>query len=310
MRKRNLIVMTLVGAMALAITGCSNHTKTDTKPDTTAVVSEKADEPSETEENNDITTESLKPPRETEPSVSETETTTEKEETQDQTQEATTEVSQETQKPTAQEKPEPTESQTQTEQPTTQEAVETQTPTQESTTQEPTTEERSTEEQTTEESSSEAPATQRATAEDCEAIADKVIEYINSYRDTPATKLPGLTVYAQYRSRQLVSNFAHDTFDERAAATALQYGTYVDPVVYGGEGEPYYAAGAREAIAAGGYVGDIDYVAQQIALLVKGSQGHWCYVGSSDYPYIAVGITYESGMWYCDIAMARENTDE
>lgn len=144
--------------------------------------------------------------------------------------------------------------------------------------------------------------------DDCKAVADKLIEYINYYRSTPATKLPGLTVYAEYRSRQLVSNFAHDTDDERAAATALQYGKYVDTALYGMDGDPYYNANAREAIAKAGYVGSVDYVAEQLALLVKNSAGHWAYVGSSDYPYIAVGITYEAGMWHCDIAMARDNT--
>lgn len=148
-----------------------------------------------------------------------------------------------------------------------------------------------------------------ATKEDCEAIAQKVLEYINSYRGTPATKLPGLTEYAEYRSRQLVGNFAHDTDDERAAATALCYGEYVDPALYGMTGEPYYTAGAREAIAKAGYAGSVDEVAENLALLVKNSSGHWAYVGSSDYAYIAVGVTYESGMWYCDIAMAMENTD-
>ena len=153
------------------------------------------------------------------------------------------------------------------------------------------------------------PNTPNATANDNKAVADKVLEYINSYRSTPATKLPGLTVYAEYRSRQLIRNFAHDTFEERAAATALQYGTYIDPTLYGIEGEPYYEPGAREAIAKAGYAGSIDYVAKSIANLVKNSASHWAYVGSSDYSYIAVGVTYESGLWYCDIAVARENTD-
>ncbi len=153
------------------------------------------------------------------------------------------------------------------------------------------------------------PEVPKATASDSVAVANKVIEYINSYRSSPATKLPGLTKYAEYRSRQLISNFAHDTFDERAAATALQYGTYIDPTLYGMTGEPYYESGAREAIAKGGYVGTIDEVAKRLADLVKNSAGHWAYVGSSEYSYIAVGITYECGMWYCDIAMARVNTD-
>lgn len=150
---------------------------------------------------------------------------------------------------------------------------------------------------------------QKATKLDCEAIADKVMEYVNSYRNSRAEKLPGLTKYAEYRSRQLVGNFSHDTFDERAAATALQYGTYIDPTLYGMTGEPYYVAGAREAIVKAGYVGTIDDVAKSLADLVKNSASHWAYVGSSEYSYIAVGVTYESDMWYCDIAMTKENTD-
>jgi len=153
------------------------------------------------------------------------------------------------------------------------------------------------------------PEVPKETANDSVAVANKVIEYINSFRSSPATKLPGLTKYAEYRSKQLIRKFAHDTADERAAATALQYGSYIDPTLYGMTGEPYYVAGAREAIAKGGYVGTVDEVAQRLATLVKNSAGHWAYVGSNEYPYIAVGVTYESGMWYCDIAMARENTD-
>ena len=76
------------------------------------------------------------------------------------------------------------------------------------------------------------PGKMYAGAEDARTVADKVLEYINSFRTSPAVKLPGLTSYAEYRSRQLIGNFAHDTNDERAAATALQYGEYVDPSVY------------------------------------------------------------------------------
>lgn len=151
--------------------------------------------------------------------------------------------------------------------------------------------------------------TKATTAADCQAIADKIIQYINSYRSTPAAKLPGLTTYAEYRSRQLVSNFAHDTTDERAAATALQYGEYVEPSLYGMTGDPYYTACARDAIAKAAYHGTVDEVAKQFALLVKNSAEHWAYVGDASYQYIAVGLTYDNGTWYCDIAVAMENTD-
>ena len=154
------------------------------------------------------------------------------------------------------------------------------------------------------------PTETRAGKNDTAAVAQRVLEYINQYRSSPATRLSGLTEYAQYRSRQLVSNFAHSTADQRAAATALQYGEYVDPSVFGGSGQPYYRANAREAIAKAGYVGTIDEVAMKLATLVKNSQNHWNYIGDSQYCYIAVGVTYESDMWYCAITVASENTDE
>lgn len=154
------------------------------------------------------------------------------------------------------------------------------------------------------------PTEPRAGKDDTAAVAQRVLEYINQYRSSPATRLSGLTEYAQYRSQQLVSNFAHDTADQRAAATALQYGEYVDPSVFGGSGQPYYRANAREAIAKAGYVGTIDEVAMKLATLVKNSPNHWNYIGDSQYCYIAVGVTYDSDMWYCAITVASENTDE
>lgn len=165
-------------------------------------------------------------------------------------------------------------------------------------------------ETTQEETQPEVTKEPNATAADSAAVAQRVLEYINQYRSSSATYLPGLTGYAQYRSRQLISNFAHDTADQRAAATALQYGEYIDPTLYGATGDPYYRANAREAIAKAGYVGTIDSVAKQLASLVKNSPNHWNYIGSSEYTHIGVGVTYESGMWYCAITVASQNTDE
>lgn len=153
----------------------------------------------------------------------------------------------------------------------------------------------------------------KASASDCSIIADKIIEYINAFRVQEgvgsAVKLSGLTEYAQYRSQQLVINFAHDTVDERVAATTLQYGEYIEPSMYGMTGEPYYTANAREAIAKTSFGGSVADVARHIARMAKNSSNHWNYVGSENYQYIAVGITYKNGNWYCCIAMSRENTD-
>ncbi len=154
----------------------------------------------------------------------------------------------------------------------------------------------------------------KASASDCSVIADKVIEYINDIRIKegvgPAIKLSGLTEYAQYRSQQLVSNFAHDTADERAAATALRYGEYIEPSLYGMTGEPNYSANAREAIAKTDYGGTAEQVAAHLAKITYNSKSHWSYVGGEEYNYIAVGVTYNQGHWYCCIAMKRENTYE
>ena len=158
------------------------------------------------------------------------------------------------------------------------------------------------------------PIVPNANAEDCDEIAQRLIERINNYRVADGVcktqPLTGLTEYAKFRSKQLVINFAHDTLDERAAATALKYGKYVVPSDFGMDGEPYYTANCAEAIAKAGYIGSVETVSQRLGELVRNSTGHWSYVGSEQYKYIAVGITYEAGMWHCCIAVAIDNSDE
>ncbi len=154
---------------------------------------------------------------------------------------------------------------------------------------------------------------QKATAADAKVVAEKMVEHINAYRvdeGVPiANVLPGLTKYAEYRSQQLITNFAHDTSDERTAATALQYGQYIDPSQFGVTGEPYYTVNAREAIAKTDYGGTVDNVAKRLAQLVQKSPSHWSYVGSEEYIYIGIGVTFEKGIWYCDISVSIVNTD-
>lgn len=155
------------------------------------------------------------------------------------------------------------------------------------------------------------PTVPNASASDAGAIAELVAQYLNDYRTAQGTaavtRLPGLTGYAEYRSRQIISDFSHNTMDERAAATALSYGMYVDPSVYGMDGEPYYTACAGEAIAMAGCAGTVDYVASSLTRLIRNSPDHWFYIGSGEYRYIGVGITYESGMWHCDVALTKDN---
>ena len=145
-------------------------------------------------------------------------------------------------------------------------------------------------------------------------VAQKVAEYINQFRteqgDVTATVIPGLTEYCKYRCTQLKTNFAHDTDDQRAAAEALQYGEYVDWSLYGIEGkENYYTANVREAIGKGNWGGTADEIAYSIANGFRNSKGHWSYVGSSKYTYMAVGVMYDGYYWYVCVCMDSENTD-
>ena len=145
-------------------------------------------------------------------------------------------------------------------------------------------------------------------------VAQKVAEYINQFRteqgDVTATVIPGLTEYCKYRCTQLKTNFAHDTDDQRAAAEALQYGEYVDWSLYGIEGEEnYYTANVREAISKGNWGGTADEIAYSIANGFRNSKGHWSYVGSSKYTYMAVGVMYDGYYWYVWGWMDSEKTD-
>jgi len=145
-------------------------------------------------------------------------------------------------------------------------------------------------------------------------VAQKVAEYINQFRteqgDITATVIPGLTEYCKYRCTQLKTNFAHDTTDQRAAAEALQYGEYVDWSLYGIESEEnYYTANVREAIGKGNWGGTADEIAYSIANGFRNSKGHWAYVGSSKYTYMAVGVMYDGYYWYVCVCMDSENTD-
>lgn len=143
---------------------------------------------------------------------------------------------------------------------------------------------------------------------DSSEVEAKVAAYINQYRPTYATVLSGLTNVARYRSRQLVTNFSHS--DGTDVCNALQYGEFVDMTLYGmSENDSYYQGYNREAIAKGNWTGTSDEIAKNIADGYRNSSSHWSYLGSSEYPYIAVGCTYDSATstWYCCICISSQN---
>ena len=137
-----------------------------------------------------------------------------------------------------------------------------------------------------------------------------VIEKINAYRiaqgDTVATMLPGLTEVARYRANELTTNFSHTS--PRDACGVLKYGEFVDMTLYGLTTEDsYYQGYSREAIGMGDWFGTAESMSDRIADGFHHSKGHWSYVGSSKYPYIAVGVTKANGKWYVCICMSEEN---
>lgn len=149
--------------------------------------------------------------------------------------------------------------------------------------------------------------TNDASANDETSIADRIIDYLNDYHTAIGSsrlqKLSGLTEYAKFRSNQLTGHFAHDTNDERAAATALKYGQYVNPADFGLPGELYYTAYTSEAIANSGFHGSVDEVAKNFADMCRNSSDHWAYIGSSGFSYVGVGVKYYYGFWYVNISL-------
>ncbi len=137
-----------------------------------------------------------------------------------------------------------------------------------------------------------------------------VIEKVNAYRiaqgDTTATMLPGLTEVARYRANELTTNFSHTS--PRDACNELKYGEFVDMTLYGLTAEDsYYQGFNREAIGMGDWFGTAESMSDRIADGFHHSKGHWSYVGSSKYPYIAVGVTKANEKWYVWICMSEKN---
>lgn len=137
-----------------------------------------------------------------------------------------------------------------------------------------------------------------------------VIEKVNDYRiaqgDTAATMLSGLTEVARYRANKLTTNFSHTS--PRDACGVLKYGEFVDMTLYGLTAEDsYYQGYNREAIGMGDWFGTAESMSDRIADGFHHSKGHWSYVGSSKYPYIAVGVTKANGKWYVCICMSEKN---
>ena len=149
-----------------------------------------------------------------------------------------------------------------------------------------------------------------------EDVRVAIAKYLNQYRENQGSPsapiLPGLSKVANYRAKQIRTNFAHSTADLREAAAYYQYGEYVAPEDWA-PSEYYYYFPAREALARGNWVGTADEIGQKIAKGIRNSSGHWAYVGSADYSYMAVGVRYgasATGGYHWTVCVFVTNTNE
>jgi uncharacterized protein YkwD len=141
-------------------------------------------------------------------------------------------------------------------------------------------------------------------------------KYLNQYRNDQGSPsapiLPGLSKVANYRAKQIRTNFAHSTADLREATAYYQYGKYVTPEGWD-PSEYYYSFPGREALGRGNWVGDADEIGKEIAKGFRNSSKHWAYVGSADYSYMAVGVRYSAsatGGYHWTVCVFVTDTNE
>lgn len=183
------------------------------------------------------------------------------------------------------------------------------TPPQTEATDPPKTEETTTETEPTEATDPVVTTPPRPSASEIEQL---VAVYLNDHRAAvgagSATVLPGLTEVARFRAEQLITNFSH--YSDPDACTVLQYGEFIDMTELGLDASHnYYQGYDAEACAKGNWTGSAEDIARRIADGFRNSSGHWRYLGSSEYTYMAVGLTYDThtAKWYCCVCVSSKN---
>lgn len=145
-------------------------------------------------------------------------------------------------------------------------------------------------------------------AKDVEAA---ILKYINQFRGSSLTKLSGMSKVAKRRSKQIISNFAHDTNDIREAHAYYQYGKYIDMAEYGGDpAQNHYTSSSGEAIAYRGqsvFIENADQMGKEIAEQIRNSSSHWSYIGDPKYTYCGIGAIESAGIWYVCIMVNTQN---
>lgn len=109
-----------------------------------------------------------------------------------------------------------------------------------------------------------------------------------------------------YRANELTTTFSHTSNHD--VCKESKYVEFVDMTLYGITAEDSYYQGCnRETIGMGDWFDTAESMSDRIADGFHHSKGHWVYVGSSEYPYIAVGVTKANGKWYVCVCMSEKN---
>lgn len=149
----------------------------------------------------------------------------------------------------------------------------------------------------------------RPTAAEIEPlVAQNLNEHRASQGAGSMTVLPGLTEVARFRAEQLITNFSH--YSDPDACTVLKYGEFIDMTELGLDtSQSYYQGYDAEACAKGNWSGSAEDIARRIADGFRNSSGHWRYLGSPEYTYMAVGLTYDTytAKWYCCVCVSSTN---
>lgn len=149
-----------------------------------------------------------------------------------------------------------------------------------------------------------------------EEVRAATVKHLNKLRvnagSTSIPTLPKLTQVADYRAKQLQSNFSHSTADIREALAYFEYGRYLTPEGWD-PSEYYYDFPGTEAIGRGNWTGTADEIGEKIAKGFRNSAGHWSYVGSAEYSYMAVGVRYNAsatGGYHWTVCVFVSETNE
>ena len=134
---------------------------------------------------------------------------------------------------------------------------------------------------------------------DEDLLCERILYYINQYKNVDATSLPRMKQFAEMRAEQLASDFSHNEDDRRYAAEYLQYEKYVDLSHWNDPDITGYWQACSEAIGKSTNAGgSIDEMAKRVADMFYGSYDHWSYVGADDTVYISIGVYLDGPTMY------------